>query len=379
MNKPLGNKLINRIASPKEKRRLLAQKLRSLPIAHEKIVELWNIATGAYSPLSGFLNKKDFLSVLNHLSLKNNVFWPIPIILDIDADERKKIFKEKEIFLKNFSGKIIGLLEISEIYPFPKTLFAKKVFGTTDVAHPGVAKLKRAKPYLIGGDITWIGKPLRTLLPYLTPRETRTLFQKKHWKQIVAFHTRNVPHLGHEHIQKEGLKKTDGILVHPLIGSKKKGDFRNEVVAKAYRYFVAHILPRGKAVLSFLPYNAYYAGPREALLTAVIRKNFGCTHFIVGRDHTGVGNFYTLQNYAFMIGKYNRAMGIKIFHFGKAFYCTRCKTTAFEDACPHGEKYRVHSSGTLIRNMLTIGKAPPAEMLRREISRILLKEKKLFV
>jgi sulfate adenylyltransferase len=171
----------------------------------------------------------------------------------------------------------------------------------------------------------------------------------------------------------------DGLLVHPLVGAKKKGDFRNEVVAKAYRYFVAHVLPRGKAILSFLPYSAYYAGPREALLTAVVRKNFGCTHFIVGRDHTGVGNFYSPADYARLIKKYERTMGIKIFHFGKAFYCSRCRSTAFEDACPHEKKYRIHPSGTLVRKMLTAGKAPPKEMLRPQVSGILLREKDLFV
>jgi sulfate adenylyltransferase len=142
---------------------------------------------------------------------------------------------------------------------------------------------------------------------------------------------------------------------------------------------VSHVLPRGKAILSFLPYSAYYAGPREALLTAIIRKNFGCTHFIIGRDHTGVGDFYDVKEYARMIRKYQKAMGITIFHFGPAFYCTRCKRTAFDDTCPHEEKYRVHPSGTLMRKLLIEGKLPPAQMLRPELARILLKEKTLFV
>ena len=379
MNKPLGGKLIDQVADAKTKKALLNRDLPILTVANEKIVECWDIATGAYSPLHGFLGKTDLLAVLRTLHLANGIFWPIPVTLDISAKEKAQIADAEEVFLVSATGEKFAVMTVAEVYPFPKELFEQKVFGTHDEKHPGVRHTRESKEFLVGGTVRWIGKHFDAIKPSFTPQEIRAKFSAKKWKRIVAFHTRNVPHHGHEHVMREGLRKTDGILVQPLVGRKKNGDFRNEVVASAYRYFEKSVLPRGKSILSFLPYNAYYAGPREALLTAVIRKNFGCTHFIVGRDHTGVGDFYTVREYARIIAKYEPEMGIKIFHFGKAFYCAECKGTAFEDTCPHAEKYRVHPSGTLIRKMLIEGKVPPADMMRPEIARILLKEKDLFV
>ena len=379
MNTSLGGKLINRIADTKTKKRLLMLAIPTLIVPRERIIETWDIATGAYSPLTGFSDKENLLSVLRTLKTPKGVFWPVPIILDIDAQQKKEIGESKGVFLAEAHGKKVVYLEVKEIYEFPKKFFNKGVFGTNDAKHPGVKRTNNAKKFLVGGDITWIGGRFSTIRPSFTPEETRKLFAKRKWKRIVAFHTRNVPHRGHEHVMREGLRKTDGLLVQPLIGRKYAGDFRNEIVAKAYQYFSKHVLPQGKAMLSFLPYSAYFAGPREALLTAVIRKNFGCTHFIVGRDHTGVGDFYTLPDYVKAIKKNKRAMGIEIFHFGRAFYCTGCKRATFEEDCPHDEKFHVHAAGTTIRKFFLEGKLPPSEMMRPEMVKILLKEKKLFI
>jgi sulfate adenylyltransferase len=379
MNKPLGGILVDRIANARERRKLSALALPKLVLPKDRVTEVWNISTGAYSPLTGFLGKKELRSVLKDLKLSSGTFWPIPIVLDIDEAEKKKIGKSDAVFLADPAGKKIAHLCVEEIYPFPKRQFESQVFKTHDLSHPGVYKVRHAKKYLIAGKLTWIGPAPRIIRPSYTPREVREMFQRKKWRTIVAFHTRNVPHLGHEHIQREGLKRTDGLLVQPLVGAKKSGDFRNEVVAKAYRYFVAHVLPRGKAILSFLPYNAYFAGPREALLTAVIRKNFGCTHFIIGRDHTGVGDFYTAAEYSRMIQKHQRAMGITILHFSRAFYCLKCKKTVFEEDCPHDERYHVHAAGSVVRDLLLKKSPPPPEMIRPEVVKLLLKEKDLFV
>jgi sulfate adenylyltransferase len=379
MNTPLGGNLINRIVDAKTRKALLKQDVPHLTVSNEKIIEAWDIATGAFSPLTGFLGKKDLQSVLKSLCLSSGIFWPIPIILDIDNDDKNRIAHASGIFLTDDKGVTYAHLKITDMYSFPKETFEAAIYKTHDLNHPGVKHIRNAKEFLVGGEISWIAKPYNTIKPAYTPREIRKKFTVKGWKRIVAFHTRNVPHRGHEHVMREGLNKTDGLLVQPLIGRKKKGDFRNEVVADAYRCFVKLVLPRGKAILSFLPYSAYFAGPREALLTAVIRKNFGCTHFIVGRDHTGVGDFYTSADYARLIKKYKNAMGIEILHFGNAFYCTHCKANAFDETCPHEERYRIHPSGTIIRKMLVEGKIPPEEMMRPEIAKLLLKEELLFV
>jgi sulfate adenylyltransferase len=379
MNAPLGGTLVNRIATPARRRALLKLALPRLAMTDARVLEAWNIATGAYSPLTGFLGEKDVRSVLKKLQLTNGVFWPIPVIFDIDEAERARIGKNKGVFLTDKKGKRLAHLTVGEIYKFPKREFEAGIFKTHDLSHPGVRKVRNAKPYLLAGELTWIGPRPNILKPSFTPKEVRAMFARKKWKTIVAFHTRNVPHRGHEHIQREGLKRTDGLLVQPLVGEKKEGDFRNEIVAKAYRYFTAHVLPKGKAILSFLPYNAYFGGPREALLTAVVRKNFGCTHFIVGRDHTGVGNFYTVQDYARMIRTHEKAMGIRIMHFSKAFFCLKCGKTTSEEDCPHEEQFHVHAAGRVVRALLESGKPPAPEMIRPEIVEILLKEKELFV
>ena len=381
MNSPLGGKLQERIATAAERRKILAARLPHIEISERKIVEVKNIGYGTYSPLTGFVTKKDFDSILDRLSTAKGVFWPIPIILDISQETRKRIGNVKEVLLvSTTSKKPIAHMHIQEVYTFPKNRFCRKIFGTTHSTHPGVKKTEEAGRYLVGGDILLLDTKKDVFPKYnFTPKEVRAMFKKKGWRRIVGFHTRNVPHLGHEHVQQEGLKTADGIFVNPLVGEKKAGDFRNEVVLKAYEYLAQYILPKGKVVLGVLPYSPYYAGPREALLTAAIRKNFGCTHFIVGRDHTGVGAFYKPSDYVRIIKANERRMGIKILHLSEALYCTECSGMTFSAVCPHGEKYWIRPSGTKVRRSL-VERAPiPKEMMRPEIVTILMKEKELFV
>ena len=381
MNTPLGGKLIDRVASPAIARRLLAQSAPRIVIHPEKATEVRNIAHGAYSPLKGFLTKPDFTSVLKRLRLADGTLWPIPIILDIDQATVTILTGQKKVFLvEQGKKKPLAIMDVEQIYPFDKDLFCRMVFKTNDVTLPGVKKTNAKSDYLLGGNITLV-EDSRKLFPRynLTPLQVRAFFKKMGWKKIVGFHTRNVPHRGHEHIQQEGLRQTDGIFMNPLVGWKKEGDFTNEVVVKSYVYLARHVFPPGKALVGILPYSPYYGGPREALLTALIRKNFGCTHFIIGRDHTGVGDFYKPEDYERILKKYRNDIGITILHFKRAFYCHGCKTTSLENVCPHSDGQRVHPSGTLVRKTLSAGKTPPAEMMRPAIVELLLKEKKLFV
>lgn len=381
MNKPLGGKLIIRILGKKEVEVIKKLNLPKIKLAKERVFELKSIAFGVYSPLEGFMTKTDFNSVLKRMTLKSGVFWPIPIILDISKSEAESLNKQEKIFLMDQNGKKkLAIMKVEEIFPFNKNAFCRYVFGTNDTKHPGVKKAMGMKSHLLGGRVGLIDLNRSPFPKYnLRPTEVRKIFNKKGWRRIVGFHTRNVPHRGHEHIQREALKKTDGIFLNPLVGNKKDGDFTNELVLKTYVYLAKYVLPKGKAVLGVLPYSPYYAGPKEALLTAIIRKNFGCSHFIVGRDHTGVGNFYRLEDYKRMFEKFEKKIGIKIFHFGKAFYCKVCGSMTLEDVCPHSETQRIHPSGTKIRKAFLKKTAPREEMMRKEITELVLKENKLFV
>lgn len=382
MNTPLGKTLVQRVATAKEKARLLRLSLPSLAISDERATEVRNIAHGVYSPLTGFLGKKDVGSVLRHCTLTTGVFWPIPIILDISKEQALQFKKQNvpRLFLTSSTGRKLALLDVSEIYMFDKKAFCMGVFKTTNTNHPGVKKIFARGEYLIAGDITLLQDTKGEFARYnLSPQQVRGIFAKRHWKTIVGFHTRNVPHRGHEHVQREGLKHADGIFVNPLVGVKKAGDFRNEVVLKAYEYLARYVLPRGKSLLGILPHNPYYAGPREALLTAVIRKNFGCTHFIIGRDHTGVGDYYKPQDYERMLARYQGQMGITVLHFKEALYCRGCGGMTLENLCVHDEHERVRPSGTKVRAALVAKKHPPHEMMRPEIVQLVLRQKTLFV
>jgi len=370
MIEPHGGKIIDKEVSEQEKQKILSKDLYEIKVSDETAQEIKNIAYGLFSPLEGFLTEKQLNSVIKDMSLPNGVAWTIPIILDISEDEKKSI-KHDSIFLTHNNEKI-AYLEIEDIYKIPKSMVAEEVFGTLDEKHPGVTRVFSCKDYAAGGELKLLNPPASPYPEYdLKPKETRTEFQKREWEKVVGFQTRNVPHLGHEYVQKAALTLVDGLFINPVIGRKKKGDFKDEVIMKAYNALIDEYFPSKRAFLSILPTEMRYAGPKEAIHHAIVRKNFGCTHFIVGRDHAGVGDYY--HPYA-AHEIFNSFPEIKIepVIFRAFFYCKKCGAIANDKICPHDNTQHVNFSGTKMREMIINGKQPPVDQMRSEVSKIIL-------
>jgi len=373
MNTPHGGKLINRLAYQKAIANHEKSAAREVEIDRETFNDIENIACGIYSPLTGFLGKEDFQSCLNRGRLKNNLPWTIPIVFDILKDQFKV---GQKLLLKNGKGR--ALFQIKEIFGYSKTNFAKKIFGTTDPAHPGMQKIHCRKDYLAAGPIFLLAPSRNPLGKFaVTPAQTRTIFKKLGWKTIAAFQTRNVPHIGHEYLQKTALNICDGLLINPVIGKKKEGDFKDDLIIKTYRALIKHYFPKENVLLGSLHYEMQYAGPREAIHHAIMRKNLGCTHFIVGRDHAGVGSFYH-PFAAHEIFKKYPDLGITPIFFSSFFHCNRCLGIASEKTCPHIND-RVEFKGTMLRNIIGNNELPPHTLMRPEITSIIQKHPKPFV
>ncbi len=374
---PHGGKLVERLDF-REERREEAFELPRKNISLDEARDLANIGHGVFSPLEGYMLREDFENVLYEGRLSNDLPWTIPIVMDISRKEIKEIIEGDQIALF-YKDEPMGLLEIEEIYRYDKKLYAEKVFKTTDVSHPGVAELMKKEDFLVGGKITLLKDPPSDFERYrLWPKETRILFKEKGWKTVVGFQTRNAPHLGHEYVQKAALTFVDGLFINPLIGKKKPGDFKDEVIIRAYEVLLDHYYPKNSVVLAVLETEMRYAGPREAIFHAIIRKNFGCTHFIVGRDHAGVGNFYGPYE-AWDIFREYPDLGITPLFFRSFFYCKRCGGIVNEKICPHGNEYRVDFSGTKIRKMFLRGEKPPETMMRPEVAEVIAQFEEPFV
>ncbi|RLF98987.1 MAG: sulfate adenylyltransferase, partial [Thaumarchaeota archaeon] len=347
VSKPHGMKLVNRVASGRRREALLreAEELPKIVVNYSLAADLENIAHGVYSPLEGFLTQEDYLHVLHDMRLSNDVPWTIPIILDVDPEEISGIREGDEVAIR-YGDHLIAIMNVEEIYGWDKLEYVKQVYKTNDRSHPGVAKTLMRKELLLGGKIDLIDHVHNKFEEYtLWPIETRLLFRERGWKTIVGFQTRNVPHLGHEYVQKAALTFVDGLFINPLIGWKKPGDFKDEVIVKAYEALLRHYYPRDSVVFAVLAMEMRYAGPREAIHHAIVRKNFGCTHFIVGRDHAGVGNFYGPYE-AWEIFKEFPDLGITPFFIRESFYCKKCGGMVNAKICPHGEDSRIRISGT---------------------------------
>ena len=377
---PHGGRLVTRVAKGERRRRLLeeADELSSLDLDLDAALDVENIAYGVYSPLEGFMVYEEYDSVLEDMRLPNDLPWTIPVVLDVD-EEKAKFLKENSELALRFSGRTIAIMKVEEFYKLDRKRYAEKVFGTRSPEHPGVAKALGMGSFAVGGKIELVGKTPNPYERYtLNPVETRVLFKERGWRTVVGFQTRNAPHLGHEFIQKSALVFTDGLFVNPVIGRKKPGDFRDEVILAAYEALIRNYYPKDTVVLSVLRYNMKYAGPREAVHHAIIRKNFGCTHFIVGRDHAGVGNYYGPYD-AWRLFKEFPDLGITPLFVREFFYCKRCGGVVNEKTCPHGDAYRVRFSGTEIRSTILNGGKPPPEMMRPEVLETILKFKHPFV
>ncbi|HIE53692.1 MAG TPA: sulfate adenylyltransferase, partial [Chromatiaceae bacterium] len=336
VSKPHGGKLVNRIVSGKRREALLkeANELPKINLTAELATDLVNIAHGVYSPLEGFLIQEDYIHVLHDMRLSNDVPWTMPIVLDVNSEEIAGL-KEGDDITLIYKDIPLAIMRIEEIYRWNKKEYVLHVFKTTDLNHPGAAKALKRKELLIGGLIDLLNEPPNPFERYtLWPLETRILFREKGWRSIAGFQTRNVPHLGHEYIQKAALTFVDGLFINPLVGWKKPGDFKDEVIIASYEVLIRNYFPRNAVVFSILRMEMKYAGPREAIHHAIVRKNFGCTHFIIGRDHAGVGNYYGPYE-AWDIFREFPDLGIVPLFIREAFYCNKCGGMVNEKICPH--------------------------------------------
>lgn len=374
---PHGGVLVERVLKGKEREAILdwITKRPRLDISRERAIEVENIATGIFSPLNGFFGQKDLESVLERGRLFNDIPWTIPIVLDVSEEESERLDGEIGLY---FDGEPIAVLKITEKYRYDKEKFALKVYGTNSLEHPGVLRVKEMGNILLAGPIDLINPVPTPFSKYkLTPRETRFLFQERGWKTVVGFQTRNVPHLGHEYIQKAALTFVDGLFINPVIGKKKPGDFRDDVILAAYEVLIKNYYPKDAVVLAILQMEMRYAGPREAIHHAIIRKNFGCSHFIVGRDHAGVGNFYPPFAAQEIFDDYPDLKIIPFF-FKSFFYCKKCGGVVNEKICPHGPEDRINFSGTDIRQRLLSKEEIPNFIIRPEVFEVLERKKDVF-
>lgn len=377
MINPHGGKLINRLVSdPLEKKEIEkeSENLKKLIINDYQFSDLKMIATGGFSPLEGFMNREDYLSVLKDMRLKSGIIFSIPITLAV-SNEIASSFKEGEKIALYYSEELVGILELEEKYEYDKRMEAKLVYMTEDESHPGVLRLYKQGEILLSGKVRVIRLPLdRNFYSYdLPPSKTREIFKELGWQSIVGFQTRNPIHRAHEYIIKCALEISDGVLIHPIVGETKKDDIPADIRMRCYEVLIEKYFPKNRVLLVINPANMRYAGPREAIFHAIIRKNYGCTHFIVGRDHAGVGNYYPPFAAQEIFNHFKKdELEITPLFFTNTFYCKKCGSMASEKTCPHPEEDHFSLSGTKVRELLKSGEVPPQEFTRPEIANILI-------
>ena len=380
---PHGGKLINRELQGKaaEETRQKAAGLKKLTLAPYEVSDLEMIASGAMSPLEGFMGKKDVDSVLHQMRLANGVVWSLPVVKSVTEEEKKSIRAgEEAVLVDGESGRALAIMKIEEIFPHDKSAHAAKAYGTEESDHPGVARVLSMGNTLVSGKISLFERPKHThfLQFRRDPAEMRKLFSEKKWRRIVAFQTRNPIHRAHEYLTKCALEMTDALLIHPLVGQTKGDDVSAEVRMKCYQVLIEKYYAKDRVVLSVFPAAMRYADPREAIFHAVVRKNYGCTHFIVGRDHAGVsrpdGKPYYGSFDAHQIFDQFRPeeIGITPVFFDFTFFCKTCGEMASTKTCPHDPSHHLSLSGSKVREMLGKGETPPPEFSRPEVAQVLI-------
>jgi sulfate adenylyltransferase len=371
VSEPHGRELVDltekRTVSPED-----AQELDGLNLTQETAYTVTNIIHGVYSPLEGFMTEGDFQSVLRHMRLQNGLAWTIPTFLSVSEDDTAARTKPGEDIALQHEGVPIAVLHTEEVYGYDRKEYCERVFGTADPAHPGAARILASSGRVASGRLSFVREMPNVYEQYTRmPRDTRKHFREKDFETITAFQTRNAPHIGHEYLQKTALAFTDSIFINPIIGRKKAGDFKDEVIIDTYRALIEHYFPQNSVVFGILRYEMQYAGPKEAIMHAIMRKNFGCTHIVIGRDHAGVGNYYSPYAAQEIFGEFPD-LGITPLFFKEFYYCKRCAGIANEKICPHEESQRLNFSGTKLRQIFESGQRPPAEFMRPEVSDAIL-------
>ena len=380
---PHGGTLVNRIATL-DQRQEFFDKAESLPrvqLSDRSISDLQMIAIGALSPLKGFMNEADYLSVVKEMRLSNGLPWSVPITLSVTEAVADTLTEGTLVRLDTPAGEFAGILELAEKYRYSKEEEALNVYRTDDLKHPGVQVVDQSGPVNLAGEVWLLERELDVRFPQyqIDPAKSRILFKEKGWKTIVGFQTRNPIHRAHEYIQKCALETVDGLFLHPLVGTTKDDDIPADVRMRCYEILLEKYYPKDRVILAINPAAMRYAGPREAIFHALIRKNYGCTHFIVGRDHAGVGDYYGTYDAQHIFDEFEPGeLGIVPMKFEHAFYCTLTEQMATTKTSPSTPEQRVHLSGTKVREMLRAGKLPPPQFSRPEVAAELAKAMNIF-
>jgi len=374
---PHGGALVNRIAQAADAAALRARaaSMARLRLNERQLSDLEMIAIGGFSPLTGFMTEADYLGVVNHMHLDGGLPWSMPITLAAGGGEATRLKEGQELALCNGQDEIVGLMTLEQKFGYDKLTEARNVYRTEEEAHPGVAVVLQQGEVLLGGPVTVLERrKASTFAQYrLDPAETRAAFAARGWARIVGFQTRNPVHRAHEYIQKCALEIVDGLLLHPLVGETKGDDIPADVRMRCYEVLLSDYYPADRVMLAVNPAAMRYAGPREAIFHALVRKNYGCSHFIVGRDHAGVGSYYGTYDAQRIFGEFAAGeLGITPLFFENTFYCRACGSMASSKTCPHGDAEHVSLSGTRVRELLAAGEAPPPEFSRPEVAKVLI-------
>jgi sulfate adenylyltransferase len=379
---PHGGHLINRIATPDQRQEFLdkAEHLPRVQLDERSLSDLELIAIGGFSPLTGFMEQADYKTVVDQMHLSNGLPWSIPITLSVSEEVASNLTEGGLVRLDSPTGEFVGVLELTQKYTYDKEKEALNVYRTTEEKHPGVKVVYDQGGVNLAGPVWLLQRQPHPYFPkyQIDPADSRAMFREKGWKTIVGFQTRNPIHRAHEYIQKCALETVDGLFLHPLVGATKSDDIPADVRMRCYEILIDHYYPKQRVILAINPAAMRYAGPREAIFHALVRKNYGCTHFIVGRDHAGVGDYYGTYDAQYIFDEFEPGeLGITPMMFEHAFYCTVTGGMATSKTSPSTPEQRIHLSGTKVRELLRRGELPPPEFSRPEVANELIKAMKV--